>query len=263
MKDNTIKNIVENTQKEKSAKDMIIIKNLSKTFHKNIVLQNINLSIKRQELLVVIGASGSGKSVFLSCIIGLMLPDLQSSIIIDNIECSQIFISKRFKHNTKLGVAFQSNALFDSLNIWQNITFELTQYSNITKEEAKKIAAEKLQMVELNTNIMELYPSEISGGMQKRVAIARAIANNPDLLFFDEPTSGLDPITSKKISTLIKDICSKIKATAIVITHDIKCMNIVADNVAAIDNHTIIWHGNVKEIYNSNNSYVAEFINKR
>ncbi len=239
----------------------IVLKNLSKTFGNKIVLCNVNLEIFNNESLVIMGGSGTGKSVLLKCIIGLLMPDKGSAIMINDKDYSNIPITKRFDENLEIGVLFQGNALFDSMNICKNITFGLEQRKKIDKAEARKIASEKLAMVELSDNILDLYPVEISGGMQKRVALARVIALNPKLIFFDEPTSGLDPVTSDKISTLIRNVSQKIKATTVTITHDVRCMKKIADYIAVIANQTIIWHSNVADLYKTENPYIRDFIN--
>ncbi len=240
----------------------ILLQNVSKTFGNKNVLHDVNLEITIGETLVIIGGSGSGKSVLLKCIIGLMLPDLGSSIKIYNNEVANLHISKRQQIISALGVLFQGNALFDSLPIWHNICFGLLQTNQITPKQALDLAAEKLDMVGLQKDILDLYPEELSGGMQKRVAIARAIANNPKLIFFDEPTAGLDPVTAKKISILIKNLCTDLKATAITITHDVRCMEAIADTVAAISEGTIIWNGRANDITKATHPYIKEFIER-
>lgn len=238
----------------------IIVTNLSKTFGTKNVLHGVNLSITEGESLVIIGGSGSGKSVLLKCIVGLLDPDPGSAVLINNNNYTHIHISRRLDNDTTIGVLFQGNALFDSINIWQNIVFGIAQKYRISEFEARRIASEKLEMVELPQNIMDLYPVEISGGMQKRVALARTIAHNPKLIFFDEPTSGLDPVTSNKISVLIRNIATTIHATTITITHDVRCMKRIADSVAVIANHGIIWHSKLDDLYNTDNSYIRDFL---
>jgi len=235
----------------------IIVKNLSKTFREHNVLHNISFDVVPGESLVVIGGSGSGKSVLIRCVLGLTLPDRGSIIKLNGLNVSNIPISSR--KGDGIGVLFQSNALFDSLRVWENVAFVALQNKVMDSSEAKKMAIEKLSMVELNSNTANLYPSEISGGMQKRVALARTIANNPKLLFFDEPTTGLDPITSKKISDLIKSICAQLKATSVTITHDVTCMQTVGSKVLAISNGTVAWHGDLSEMHRAKHPYIREF----
>ncbi len=234
----------------------ILIKNLSKTFEQKVILSNINLQIENKESLVIIGGSGSGKSVLIKCIAGLILPDLKSSIIIDGDDVSNQHISLRSSFLKKFSLLFQGNALFDSMSIWENITFGM----NIDDNDAKKIAEEKLEMVEIDKSVAYFFPNEISGGMQKRVALARAVASNPQIIFFDEPTSGLDPATSKAISNLIKNIRHKLQATTITITHDAKCMKTIADKVAVIENGKISWSGYLKDTLQSDLPYIKDFL---
>lgn len=245
--------------KQENKEDKIIIKNLAKTFGTKNVLYGVNINVQNGKSLVIIGGSGSGKSVLLKCITGLLTPDKGSSITIDDKDYATIPISKRFNKNLKIGMLFQGNALFDSLNIWQNITFGVTQKRNITNMEARDIAKDKLQMVELSANILDLYPAEISGGMQKRVALARAIAHDPKLIFFDEPTSGLDPVTSNKISTLIRNVSTSIQATTITITHDVRCMEKIADSVAVITNRTTVLFRTLDELFKTDDPYIKDF----
>ena len=238
----------------------IVVKNLAKTFDTKNVLHNVNFEVRTGESLTIIGGSGSGKSVLIKCIMGLLVPDKGSSVIIQGNEYAEISISERFKNSLDIGMLFQGNALFDSLTICENITFGIRSKKEIDKEEAREIAKQKLEMVELSANILDLYPVEISGGMQKRVALARAIAHNPTLIFFDEPTTGLDPVTAKKISILIREISKKLNATTIAITHDVRCMNIISDSVAVIAEGTIIWHSKLADLAKTNHPYIQEFI---
>jgi len=221
----------------------ISIQNLSKTFGSHLVLDNINLDIYDGESIAIIGGSGEGKSVLFKCILGLVLPDTGSKILINKHDFSQIHISKRNrrkKNTLKVGVLFQGNALFDSLNIWENIMFEPLLHNKVSRKKAKEVAMEQIRMVELDERIAELYPSEISGGMQKRVALARSIASSPELLFLDEPTSGLDPDTSSKIHHLIRKITSDFKITTITITHDLTAVKIIADRMVQLEGSKLI-----------------------
>lgn len=239
----------------------IKIRNLSKTFGSKIVLNDVNLDINEGESVAIIGASGSGKSVLLKCILGLLLPDKGSSVIIRNDEYGKIDIAARLVNpKFQIGMLFQGSALFDSLTIGENVAFEAITYNKMDKKAARELAKEKLSMVELDQNIIDLYPSEISGGMQRRVGLARAIASKPDFLFFDEPTAGLDPITSKTIDLLLRKLCDEMNITTITITHDIKCMNIIADKVAVIAEKTIVWYDKLSDIKYSDHPYVKEFI---
>ncbi|CAL7960373.1 phospholipid/cholesterol/gamma-HCH transport system ATP-binding protein [Alphaproteobacteria bacterium] len=238
----------------------ISIKHLSKSFDSKVALSGVNLDIANGESVAVIGASGSGKSVFIKCIIGLLVPDIGSSIIIDGQEVGNKHIAERKQMSSKFSMLFQGNALFDSLNVWQNIVFGMMQSKNLTKDEAKEIAISKLKMVELDTSIIKLGPSEISGGMQKRVALARALATNPEVIILDEPTSGLDPATAKIISNLIKHIHKELKITVLTVTHDVKCMRCVADKVIVVEENKIGWHGKISDVERSTSTFLKDFI---
>ncbi len=238
----------------------IVVRKLNKTFGNRIVLKNINFSLEHTKSLAIIGGSGSGKSVLLKCIAGLLLPDKGSEVIIDGVPLADIPIHARSRFLETFAMLFQNNALFDSMLIWENITFGLLQSGRIESKEAKKLAIKKLQNVGLSEDVAKLYPSEISGGMQKRVAIARAIATNPQLLFLDEPTSGLDPITARKIIKLLFDLKNQFKITTVTITHDIRCTQILADEVAAINEGTVVWRGTIKELYETDHIYIKEFL---
>ncbi len=241
----------------------ISLKNLSKSFGTKQVLKQINIDIAEQESLVVIGGSGSGKSVLIKTIIGLLMPDKGSVVKIDGEDVTFQPIIKRNKLLSEFGMLFQGGALFDSLKVWENVAFTLLQGKGVSRHEARKTAEEKLSLVGLNQTTLDLYPNELSGGMQKRAALARAIVNNPSIIFFDEPTSGLDPITSQVITELINRLSKELKATTITITHDMKCVKTVADKVAMIYKGEIIWHGKGKDIESSGNEYVDQFVNGR
>ena len=236
----------------------IKIENLQKTFGTKHVLKGINLDVAPGESLVIIGGSGNGKSVLLKCLIGIMIPDAGSHIEIDNTDITFTPISKRSDFVKNFGMLFQGGALFDSLTIADNICFGLLQSGAIKKSEILDYAVEKLKLVGLKPETAGLLPVELSGGMQKRAALARAIAADPKVIFFDEPTSGLDPIMTGVISDLIKDISKKIGATTLTITHDMECANRIADKIAMIHDGNLVWNGT--EIYNSNNPYVEQFI---
>ena len=242
-----------------TSKNLINIKNLSVSFGNNIVLNNINLHLSKKESLVIIGKSGSGKSVLLRCLMGLLKPDL-GSIEIDNVDIVNANRIDKEKALTNIGVTFQNGALFDSLNVWENITFKQTKFFGFNKKVAKEKALSIIKNLELNENILELYPSELSGGMQKRIAIARAICDQPEILFFDEPTSGLDPITGKVINELIHKTVSKLGVSAITITHDISSINNLASRVILLDRNKIAWSGRPNDMETSKNSIVEQFL---
>ena len=242
-----------------TSKNLINVKNLSVSFGHNIVLNNINLHLSKRESLVIIGKSGSGKSVLLRCLMGLLKPDL-GSIEIDNIDIVNANRIDKEKALTNIGVTFQNGALFDSLNVWENITFKQTRFFGFNKITAKEKALSIIKNLELNENILELYPSELSGGMQKRIAIARAICDQPQILFFDEPTSGLDPITGKVINDLIHKTVRKLEVSAITITHDISSINNLASRVILLDRNKIAWSGKPNDMKTSKNSIVQQFL---
>lgn len=233
-----------------------------KTFGSKKVLDGIDLTIEKGESLVVIGGSGSGKSVLIKSILGIMQPD-RGSIKIDGIEVTKLSRNERQDMMRKFGMLFQGGALFDSLPVWENITFALLQNKSVNKSQAKELAIEKLKSVGLAPEVSNLFPSELSGGMQKRVALARAIAANPEIIFFDEPTTGLDPIMSDVINKLIVKCSKELGATTLTITHDMASARHIANNVTMIYQGKLIWRGDIKHIDSSNNPYVDQFIHGR
>ena len=245
--------------KSKIKKIILEVKDLRKTFGNNIILNNINFNLLESESLAIIGASGSGKSVLLKNIIGLLEPDT-GSIKINSTE--MVNLPRRDKENLllKLGITFQHGALFDSLKIWENIIFKIQNQQKISKVDGRKLALSIIKRLSLKPEILDLFPSEISGGMQKRVAIARAICGNPKILLFDEPTSGLDPVTGSVIDQLIITAVKTIGASAITITHDMASVSRIADKVILIDKKTISWSGTPKEMLVSKNLKIKEFI---
>lgn len=237
----------------------IVIKSLVKAFGSKIVLNDLNLEVAKGESLVIIGGSGSGKSVLIKSIVGILKPD-SGSILLDGVEMNGLDSVEHSKILTKFGYLFQSGALFDSLKIWQNISFIHLQQGKISPKEAKAIAIKKLEAVGLEEFVADLYPSELSGGMQKRAALARAICLNPEVIFFDEPTTGLDPIMSAIINNLIKKNSKELGATTITITHDLTSAAHIADSIAMIYEGKIIWRGPVDKLYSSGNPYVEQFV---
>ena len=207
--------------------------NLTKTFGEKEVLTGVNLSVKKGESLVILGGSGSGKSVLIK-IISSLLDASSGSVKIDDQEINGIKGEARDKMMEKIGFLFQGGALFDSLPIWENVAFRLIHHKKINKKEAREIAIQKLRAVGLNEKVADLFPSELSGGMQKRASLARAIAVNPEIIFFDEPTTGLDPIMADVINDLIIKVSKEIGATAITITHDMQSARKIADKVAML-----------------------------
>lgn len=233
-----------------------------KSFGNKDVLQGVNLNVPMGKSMVIIGGSGTGKSVTLKCILGLIHPD-GGSIVVDGQETVNYSSSERNELMGKFGMLFQGAALFDSLKVWENVAFGLIQGRGMEKEEARTVAFEKLAAVGLKPETGELYPAELSGGMQKRVGLARAIAANPEIIFFDEPTTGLDPIMADVINDLIVDCVRDLGATALSITHDMSSVRKIADYVAMIHEGKIIWTGPVADLDHSGNEYVDQFIHGR
>lgn len=238
----------------------ISVRNISKTFGNKAVLKNIDFDVMKGESFVIMGGSGTGKSVLIKSIIGLYMPDAGSQVLVDGEDITFLPLSKRKVLIDKSGVLFQGGALFDSLTVWENICFTQLQSKKLTPKQARSKALEKLKLVGLNESALDLYPSELSGGMIKRVALARAISNDPELIFFDEPTAGLDPIMSGVISELIKKLSETLGATTITITHDMNCANRIADKAALIYQGQFVWHGTGAELINSNNEFLDQFV---
>ena len=243
------------------AKDVAIkIRDLHKSFGKKQVLNGVDLDICKGESLVVIGGSGTGKSVLIKCIQGLLVPD-SGSIEIDGIEIVNENSDVIDGMHSKMGMLFQGGALFDSLKVWENVAFDLVQNRGVSKKEAKIVAIKVLRQVGLSSDIADLYPSELSGGMQKRVGLARAVITKPEIIFFDEPTTGLDPIMADVINDLIVESAKGLGATTLTITHDMASVKKIADKVAMLYKGKIIWQGTVKEMEKTDNPYVQQFIN--
>ncbi|MDA1135957.1 MAG: ATP-binding cassette domain-containing protein [Proteobacteria bacterium] len=240
-------------------KKKIEIRNLTKKFNEKIILKNINFDLYEGESLAIIGASGSGKSVLLKNIIGLLKPEA-GSIKINNVETVNLSRSKRENLLLELGITFQHGALFDSLTIWENVIFKIQRINKLSKIDGQKLALDIIKNLGLGSDILNLYPSEISGGMQKRIAIARAISSDPSILLFDEPTSGLDPVTGSVIDELIVKSVKRLCASAITITHDMASVSRIADKVILIDDQTISWTGKPNEMLKSNNAKIQQFI---
>jgi phospholipid/cholesterol/gamma-HCH transport system ATP-binding protein len=240
----------------------IIVQDIKKNFGTKEVLKGIDLKVNKGESVVILGGSGSGKSVLIK-IISTLIPSTSGSIKIDEEEVAKISESKRNKLMEKIGFLFQGGALFDSLSIWENVAFRLINQKQINKKDAKEIAISKLRAVGLSEKISDLLPSELSGGMQKRASLARAIASNPEIIFFDEPTTGLDPIMADVINDLIISNSKQLGATTITITHDMNSARKIADKIAMLHEGRIIWFGSVKEMYSSGNLYLDQFIHGR
>jgi phospholipid/cholesterol/gamma-HCH transport system ATP-binding protein len=240
----------------------IRIRGLKKSFGEKIVLDGLDLDLFAGDSLVVIGGSGSGKSVLLKCILGLLQPD-GGSIQVDGQEVVGASARELAQMRRKIGMLFQYAALFDSLPVWSNVAFGLMHGEGMKPAEAKKIALDKLAQVGLNKEVAELYPSELSGGMKKRVGLARAIATEPEIIFFDEPTTGLDPIMGHVIDSLIVACVEKLGASALSITHDMASARRISKRMAMLFGGRIMWDGRTRDIDRSGNEYVEQFINGR
>jgi len=240
----------------------IDIHGVHKRFGPKIVLDGLDLVIQPGESMVVIGGSGTGKSVTIKCVLGLLAPD-KGSIKVDGQEVTRLAGRPREKVNRKFGMLFQSAALFDSLKVWENVAFALIQGQGLGRAEAKEIALAKLAKVGLGPEVGELSPAELSGGMQKRVGLARAIAADPEIIFFDEPTTGLDPIMADVINDLIVRTVKDMGVTTLSITHDMVSARKIADRIAMLYKGKIIWVGRKEDIDKSGNPFVDQFINGR
>lgn len=240
----------------------IRIRDLHKAFGPKVVLDGLDLDVGVGESVVVIGGSGTGKSVLLKCVLGLLMPDA-GSIQVSGEEVVGMRTAAREAVNSKFGMLFQGAALFDSLPAWENVAFGLLAQKRVNRAQARDIAVAKLAQVGLEAEVADLYPAELSGGMQKRVALARAIAADPEIIFFDEPTTGLDPIMADVINDLIVKITREVGATALSITHDMASARKIADRIAMLYDGRIIWAGPTAGIDASDNAFVEQFINGR
>ncbi len=240
----------------------IRLRNVHKQFGDNVVLRDVSLDIMPGESVVIIGGSGSGKSVMLKCIIGLLTPDA-GSIEIDGQSVIGIGDNEREDINAKIGMLFQNAALFDSLTVWENVAFGLIEGQHKARADARAIAMEKLAQVGLTEEIGMMAPADLSGGMRKRVGLARAIAIEPEILFFDEPTTGIDPIMGDIINELIVDCTRAIGATGLTITHDLASARKISDRIAMLYKGELVWVGPTNEIDETDNAVVQQFINGR
>jgi phospholipid/cholesterol/gamma-HCH transport system ATP-binding protein len=239
---------------------MIELRGVTKAFGRKEVLRGIDLSVATGQSMVIIGGSGTGKSVLLKCILGLVQPD-GGTILLDGEDVAR---AERDAFLAKFGMLFQGGALFDSLTVWQNVAFRLLRGSlKRPKAEAREIAVEKLRRVGLGPDVADLFPAELSGGMQKRVGLARAIAADPQVIFFDEPTTGLDPIMAGVINDLIREIVTEMGATAMTITHDMSSVRAIADRVAMLHAGKIRWEGPIGEMDAATDPYLSQFIHGR
>ena len=236
--------------------------NVCKSFGSKHVLNGVDLKVEKGTSMVLLGGSGSGKSVTLKCILGIIKPD-SGSIKIDGEEITGYNEKEHDDMMHKFGMLFQGGALFDSLPVWENVAFGLIHAHKMDKADARTIAVEKLKSVGLGAQVADLFPAELSGGMQKRVSLARAIATNPEIIFFDEPTTGLDPIMADVINDLIVQCVKDLGATALTITHDMASARKIADHISMIYEGKIIWSDDIKNLENSGNPYVDQFIHGR
>jgi phospholipid/cholesterol/gamma-HCH transport system ATP-binding protein len=244
------------------APSKISLRGVTKAFGPKKVLRGIDLDVTPGESMVVIGGSGTGKSVLLKCILGLMQPD-DGSIKVDGVETVDLGDHGRSQVLRKFGMLFQGGALFDSLRVWENVAFGPIQSDGMPTEQAREVAIAKLGNVGLGPEIGELFPAELSGGMQKRVALARAIAREPEIMFFDEPTTGLDPIMADVINDLIVKCVSDLGATAVSITHDMASARKIGHRIGMLYEGRLIWQGPVADIDRSGNAHVDQFIHGR
>ncbi len=240
----------------------IELRGVKKRFGAKVVLDGIDLTLESGSSLVVIGGSGTGKSVTIKCVLGILRPDA-GEILVDGQDVTRLRGREREAMLRKFGMLFQASALFDSLPVWENVAFGLIQGRGMARKEAREIAIQKLAKVGLGPEVAGLSPAELSGGMQKRVGLARAIAADPEIIFFDEPTTGLDPIMADIINALIVDTVKDVGATTLSITHDMVSARKIADRIAMLYKGKIIWNGPTKDVDASGNPYVDQFIHGR
>ena len=241
---------------------LLELSGLTKSFGTNIALQGVDLRIRKGDSLVLIGSSGSGKTLILKCIMGL-IPHDDGLIAFEGRDVNTYSDTERNEFLDHFGMTFQKSGLFDSMPVWENVAFRLIQSQNFGLQEARVLAIEKLAAVGLDAPTADLYPSELSGGMQKRVGLARAIACEPKLLFLDEPTAGLDPIMTNIINELILEIVDKLGATVVSITSDMSSLKVISNRVAMIHEGRIIWDGPTANVENSGHEAVDQFVHSR
>ena len=241
------------------SKELIQLKNVNKSFGDRKVLVNVNLQVYAGETLVIIGRSGVGKSTILKLMAGLAMPD-SGEVWIEGEEICHLKEDELNELRKKMGVVFQYAALFDSLTVFENIAFRLLRDFKMTRRDAVEVVRQKLELVGLKDDLLDLKPAQLSGGMRKRVGLARAIAVNPEIILYDEPTSGLDPVTSEAINDLILDMQKKLKMTSVVVTHDMHSAYKVANRIAMIYDGKIIGIGTPDEIKKSQDPYIVQFV---
>lgn len=237
-------------------------KGVIKRFEGRAVLDGLDLSVAPGKSLVIIGGSGQGKSVTIKTALGLMRPEA-GQIELDGQNVVGLPEGQRRKLFSRVGVLFQGAALFDSLTVWENVAFRLINADGVPRKQAKERAIEALEQVRLAPEVADRFPSELSGGMQKRAGLARAVVAQPEILFFDEPTTGLDPITAAAINQLISDQVRRLGSTAVSITHDLASAQTIGDEIAMLHNGKIIWRGPAAELHTTDNPYVRQFVEGR
>jgi phospholipid/cholesterol/gamma-HCH transport system ATP-binding protein len=245
-----------------NSENKIELSGVTKSFGRKQVLRGLDLNIAKGESVVVIGGSGTGKSVLIKSILGILRPE-KGSIKVDSEEVIGLYGKKNDEHLAKFGMLFQGSALFDSLPVWRNVAFKLIQAQHVPLKDARDRAIETLASVGLGEDVASLYPAELSGGMQKRVALARAVVSKPEIIFFDEPTTGLDPIMSDVINELIVKCVRELGATTLTITHDMASARKIAHRIAMLHEGKIIWQGACADIDHTDNPYVEQFIHGR
>ncbi|MFN7054243.1 ABC transporter ATP-binding protein [Hyphomonas sp.] len=245
-----------------AARPLLKLEGVEKAFGQKQVLRGVDIDVARGQSLVVIGGSGSGKSVMLKNALGLMTPD-KGRILFDSEDVTNATGKAREAMRARIGMLFQAGALFDSLTVWENVAFRLIHSERMSRRDAKDRAIDTLRKVRLGSDVAGLYPAEISGGMQKRVSLARSIISEPDLIFFDEPTTGLDPITADAINDLILEQVRGLGAAAVTITHDMASARKIADEIAMLFEGRIIWRGPAADVMTSGNEYVDQFVSGR
>lgn len=236
----------------------ISVTGITKSFGSNHVLKGVDLNIAKGESVVIIGGSGSGKSVFLKCILGLMEPDA-GTVTVDGTETTHLKNRARYQQLSKFGMLFQNSALFDSMTVWENVAFGLLEQGE-KRAHAKEVAIERLGQVGLKSHVADLMPADLSGGMRKRVGLARAVCLEPEIIFYDEPTTGLDPITTDVINDLILKLKEEMGITSLTITHNMPSAYKIADRIGMLYEGELIFVGTPKELKETKNEYVQQFI---
>lgn len=241
---------------------MLELRDVKKAFGDKVVLDGVNIPVKKGRSLVIIGGSGQGKSVTIKIAIGLMAPDA-GQILVDGKDVTRLRGAERAAHAARFGMLFQGGALFDSLTIWENVAFRLINADKVPRKDAKDRAVDALSRVGLPASVANLYPIELSGGMQKRAGLARAVVAAPEIIFFDEPTTGLDPINADVINNLIVEQVKRLGCTAVSITHDMASARKIGDEIAMLHKGRIVWRGPAADIDHSGNEYVDQFVHGR